>query len=57
MIDGLWTGRRSVGRYSIAIGGAGRRAIFGRLLNAELARNHARASQLGHNHDDMKDQA
>lgn len=56
MIDSLWTDRRSVGRYSIAIGGAGRRAIFGRLLNAELARNNARDAQQGHSHDDMKDQ-
>jgi hypothetical protein len=39
MIDSLWTGRRSVGRYSVAIGGSGRRAIFGALLRAELARS------------------
>lgn len=57
MIDSLWAGRRSVGRYSVAIGGAGRRAIFGRLLNAELARNNARASQPGQSLDDMKDRA
>lgn len=56
MIDSLWTGRRSVGRYSVAIGGAGRRAIFGRLLNAELARNQARTSPQDESHDDMKDQ-
>lgn len=56
MIDSLWMGRRTVGRYSVAIGGTGRRAIFGRLLNAELARNHARAAQQGQNRDDMKDQ-
>jgi CelD/BcsL family acetyltransferase involved in cellulose biosynthesis len=42
MIDSLWTGRRHVGRYSIAIGGWGRRAIFGRLVSAELARNNVR---------------
>jgi hypothetical protein len=42
MIDSLWTGRRLVGRYSVAIGGAGRRAIFGALLKAELARAGAR---------------
>lgn len=57
MIDSLWADRRSVGRYSVAIGGAGRRAIFGRLLNAELARNNARASQPGQSLDDMKDRA
>lgn len=56
MIDSLWTGRRTVGRYSVAIGGAGRRAIFGRLLNAELARNNARAAQQGQSRDDMRDQ-
>jgi hypothetical protein len=39
MIDSLWTGRRHVGRYSVAIGGGGRRAIFGCLVSAELARN------------------
>jgi CelD/BcsL family acetyltransferase involved in cellulose biosynthesis len=38
MIDSLWTGRRSIGRYSVAIGGPGRRAIFNALLSAELAR-------------------
>lgn len=43
MIDSLWTGRRTVGRYSVAIGGPGRRAIFGALLRAELARNAPRA--------------
>lgn len=42
MIDSLWTGRRSVGRYSVAIGGSGRRAIFGALLKAELARSAPR---------------
>lgn len=55
MIDSLWMGRRIVGRYSVAIGGVGRRAIFGRLLNAELARNAARAPSQGEPHDDMKD--
>jgi hypothetical protein len=39
MIDALWMGRRAVGRYSVAIGGSGRRAIFGALLKAELARS------------------
>lgn len=37
MIDSLWTSRRSIGRYSVAIGGLGRRSIFGVLLKAELA--------------------
>lgn len=46
MIDSLWTGRRSVGRYSVAIGGSGRRAIFGALLKAELARGVARKPSL-----------
>lgn len=44
MIDSLWTGRRAIGRYSVAIGGAGRRAIFGALLEAELARSTSRKS-------------
>lgn len=39
MIDSLWTGRRAVGRYSVAIGGSGRRAIFGAFLAAELAKS------------------
>jgi len=38
MIDSLWTGRRAIGRYSVAIGGKARRAIFGLLLHAETAR-------------------
>ncbi|WP_260922715.1 GNAT family N-acetyltransferase [Novosphingobium sp. 9] len=38
MIDHLWRERRVVGRYSIAIGGALRRALFTRLLRAETAR-------------------
>lgn len=42
LIDSLWTGRRSIGRYSVAIGGSGRRALFGALLKAELARGSAR---------------
>lgn len=39
MIDSLWTDRRPIGRYSVAIGGSGRRAIFAALLKAELARS------------------
>ena len=46
MIDSLWTGRRSIGRYSVAIGGSGRRAVFGALLKAELARSRSRKSSL-----------
>jgi Acetyltransferase (GNAT) domain len=42
MIDSLWTGRRAVGRYSVAIGGSGRRAVFAALLKAELSRSTAR---------------
>jgi Acetyltransferase (GNAT) domain len=42
MIDSLWTGRRAIGRYSVAIGGSGRRALFGALLRAELARGAPR---------------
>jgi hypothetical protein len=38
MIDSLWTGRRAIGRYSVAIGGSGRRALFAGLLRAELKR-------------------
>jgi hypothetical protein len=38
MIDSLWTGRRGIGRCSIAIGGVGRRALFGMVLRAEMAR-------------------
>lgn len=45
MIDSLWTGRRAVGRYSVAIGGSSRRAIFGALLNAELARSASRKTK------------
>jgi hypothetical protein len=46
MIDSLWTGRRAVGRYSVAIGGPGRRAIFGAVLSAELARGASRAAKI-----------
>ena len=41
MIDHIWRERRPVGRISIAIGGKLRRAIFARLLRAELGRNPA----------------
>lgn len=39
MIDSLWTERRAIGRFSVAIGGGLRRAAFDRLLSLELARN------------------
>ncbi len=39
MIDHIWRERRAVGRYNIAIGGKLRRAVFSRLLKAELSRN------------------
>jgi CelD/BcsL family acetyltransferase involved in cellulose biosynthesis len=35
MIDSLWAGRRSIGRWSVAIGGAARRGVFAALLAAE----------------------
>ena len=38
MIDGLWTERRAIGRYSVAIGGAAKRSAFDRLVGAELSR-------------------
>ena len=38
MIEGLWTERRGIGRFSVAIGGNARRAAFDRLVDAELAR-------------------
>jgi CelD/BcsL family acetyltransferase involved in cellulose biosynthesis len=41
MIDHIWHERRPVGRQSIAIGGMLRRALFARLVQAELGRNPA----------------
>ena len=38
MIDSLWTERRAIGRFSVAIGGRLRRAAFDRLLRIELGR-------------------
>jgi CelD/BcsL family acetyltransferase involved in cellulose biosynthesis len=38
MIDHIWRERRAIGRLSIAIGGPLRRAVFGRLAQAEKAR-------------------
>lgn len=39
MIDSLWRERRAIGRFSIAIGGHARRALFGRIASYELSRN------------------
>ena len=41
MIDHIWRERRPIGRLSIAIGGRVRRALFARLVKAELGRNPA----------------
>jgi CelD/BcsL family acetyltransferase involved in cellulose biosynthesis len=38
MIDSLWSGRRSIGRYSVAIGGTAKRVAFAALLTAEQAK-------------------
>jgi CelD/BcsL family acetyltransferase involved in cellulose biosynthesis len=39
MIDSLWRERRVIGRFSIAIGGTARRALFRRIASIELSRN------------------
>ncbi len=39
MIDALWRERRAIGRFSIAIGGTARRAVFARLVAHELSRS------------------
>jgi hypothetical protein len=57
MIDSLWAGRRKIGRYSVAIGGSGRRAIFGALLKAELARGAARKPVIQNNSEETEDEA
>jgi hypothetical protein len=49
MIDSLWHGRRHIGRYSVAIGGAGRRMVFSLLLQAELAKKGWRNRMQGKN--------
>jgi hypothetical protein len=41
MIDSLWRERRAIGRFSVAIGGRARRAVFGKLVSLELSRNPA----------------
>ena len=38
MIDSLWSGRRAIGRYSVAIGGKAKRTAFAALLAAEKAK-------------------
>jgi CelD/BcsL family acetyltransferase involved in cellulose biosynthesis len=38
MIDSLWSGRRSIGRYSVAIGSGAKQAAFAVLLAAEKAK-------------------
>lgn len=38
MIDSLWSGRRTIGRYSVAIGGKAKRTAFAALLTAEKAK-------------------
>ncbi|MBK9432041.1 MAG: GNAT family N-acetyltransferase [Sphingomonadales bacterium] len=42
MIDSLWGGRRTVGRWSVAIGGPARRMAFATLLKAEKAKSQLR---------------
>ena len=42
MIDSIWSGRRAIGRYSVAIGGPVRRAAFAALLAAEKAKGRLR---------------
>lgn len=39
MIDSLWRSRRAIGRFSIAIGGSARRALFRQIVSFELSRN------------------
>jgi CelD/BcsL family acetyltransferase involved in cellulose biosynthesis len=39
MIERIWREKRGIGRISIAIGGKWRRALFARLVRAELGRN------------------
>ncbi len=41
MIDSLWTDKRPIGRYSVAIGGPARRKLFSLLLSAERKRMKA----------------
>ncbi len=50
MIDSIWSGRRAIGRYSVAIGGPGRRAAFAALLFAEKAKGRLRQINAGKIH-------
>lgn len=47
MIDSIWAGRRPIGRYSVAIGGRGKRMVFSALLMAEKAKSHLRRMNSG----------
>jgi CelD/BcsL family acetyltransferase involved in cellulose biosynthesis len=38
MIDSIWSGRRAIGRYSVAVGGRANRAVFAALLTVEKAK-------------------
>ncbi|MFM2409596.1 MAG: hypothetical protein RL481_424 [Pseudomonadota bacterium] len=46
MIDSLWSGRRAIGRYSVAIGGPAKRAAFAALLAAERAKSKLKGRSL-----------
>ena len=46
MIDSLWSGRRTIGRYSVAIGGKATRAAFAALLTAEKAKAKFRRKKI-----------
>lgn len=52
MIDSIWSGRRAIGRYSVAIGGPVRRAGFALLLAAEKAKGRLRQINAGKIHKD-----
>lgn len=47
MIDSIWAGRRSIGRYSVAIGGRAKRTAFAALLAAERAKGRLRQINAG----------
>ncbi|RDV07809.1 GNAT family N-acetyltransferase [Sphingorhabdus pulchriflava] len=47
MIDSIWSGRRAIGRYSVAIGGPMRRAAFAAFLFAEKAKGRLRQINAG----------
>lgn len=47
MIDSIWSGRRTIGRYSIAIGGPVRRSAFAMLLAAEKTKGRLRKINAG----------